>query len=620
MVRPITHCVSAGSRRRFLRMSAAGMLIPALPACSGSEDSAIRFTDTIAWGRQAIRTHMRSAPDAAAVSVALLWQDQIVWQEAFGRASINDARPATIHTRFNIGSVSKVLAGLTGAMLHDRGVIDLDAPITRYLPQFTMLGQASQRITSRQLLSHSSGLPGTNWRGIFAFEPYADYAADTEAGLANFHAKHIPGEMAVYCNDGFTLFERVVLAATGLTYPDYVHQNILAPLGMDHSGYLVSRPESGDFAYPVSDGQQYGLEFVNAYATGGLNTTPGDMMKLARLFIGRGNSDGKQLVSPEAIADMGGEQNAHAAVNPSPEWRWGLGWDTVRQPTLDAAGILAWEKNGGTAFFQSEFFVLPDVGMALLITGGLGYEPLTLAEEILLRALQEARQVKVAPAPVDTAAPPALTPPSTMNELIGIYGSVNFPIKVEVASGGALQLSRWLMDAWRPIIDGNSGRYTLRADGWWWSDNNSLPSYRFDVAELTEGDQTVQYRYLISRSTRGAGYHFVTMPVGQKLEPRDPLSSAWQARLGTQWRFANDISGSVAEALGGESVPLGSLPDLPGYLLWDGRQLLTPFNGNRARMSVKVPVSDGRDLDEIEISADARGPLLRIGSRIYRPA
>ena len=110
------------------------------------------------------------------------------------------------------------------------------------------------------------------------------------------------------------------------------------------------------------------------------------------------------------------------------------------------------------------------------------------------------------------------------------------------------------------------------------------------------------------------------MPVGQKLEPRDPLSSAWQARLGTQWRFANDISGSVAEALGGESVPLGSLPDLPGYLLWDGRQLLTPFNNNRARMSVKVPVSDGRDLDEIEISADARGPLLRIGSRIYRPA
>jgi len=100
-----------------------------LPACSDSEDAGIRFTDTITYGKQAIQRHMIEAPDSPAVSVALLWKEQIVWQEAFGLASVTDKEPATVHTRFNIGSVSKVFAGLTGVILRDQGVLDLDAPV-----------------------------------------------------------------------------------------------------------------------------------------------------------------------------------------------------------------------------------------------------------------------------------------------------------------------------------------------------------------------------------------------------------------------------------------------------------------------------------------------------------
>lgn len=205
----------ACSRRRFLTVSAAGLLVAGLPACSDSEDAGIRFTDTITYGRQAIQRHMIEAPDSPAVSVALLWKEQIVWQEAFGLASVTDKEPATAHTRFNIGSVSKVFAGLTGVILRDQGVLDLDAPVAQYLPEFTMLSPEFAQITSRHLLSHSSGLPGTNVRRVFSFAPMPGYAQDTQAGLAHFHLKHRPGEMAVYCNDGFTLFELVVLAVSG---------------------------------------------------------------------------------------------------------------------------------------------------------------------------------------------------------------------------------------------------------------------------------------------------------------------------------------------------------------------------------------------------------------------
>ena len=380
----------ACSRRRFLTVSAAGLLVAGLPACSDSEDAGIRFTDTITYGRQAIQRHMIEAPDSPAVSVALLWKEQIVWREAFGLASVTDKEPATVHTRFNIGSVSKVFAGLTGVILRDQGVLDLDAPVAQYLPEFTMLSPEFAQITSRQLLSHSSGLPGTNVRRVFSFAPMPGYAQDTQAGLAHFHLKHRPGEMAVYCNDGFTLFELVVLTVSGLTYPEFVRRYIFEPLEMTRSGYLLSVPTNESIALPYKEGAQFPIEYVNAYATGGVCSTPSDMMNFARMFVGNGSYRGRRIVSPEGIAEMATDQAASTALNPTP-WPWGLGWDAVRQPAIAAAGELAWQKNGGTAFFETEFFVLPEAELAFLITGNAGYRPLEIAEEVMMRALIDAR-------------------------------------------------------------------------------------------------------------------------------------------------------------------------------------------------------------------------------------
>jgi CubicO group peptidase (beta-lactamase class C family) len=279
-------------RRHFLEMAGAGLLAASLPACGGSEDSTPAYGQTIDWGQRAITQAMSELPDAAAISVALLKGDRIVWQQAFGKASVTDNTSATIRTRFNIGSVSKVLAGLTGVMLQDRGLINLDTPIVRYLPEFKMLSPAYANITSRHLLSHASGLPGTNGRNVFAFAPIPGYSADTERELANAHLKHLPGQLAVYNNDGFTLFERVVLAVTGLDYPDFVEEHILKPLNMADSSFLRSPNPVGEFAYPQYRGKQYPQEFVNAFATGGVSTTPSDTMNLARMFLGGGGVPG----------------------------------------------------------------------------------------------------------------------------------------------------------------------------------------------------------------------------------------------------------------------------------------------------------------------------------------
>ena len=346
-------------RRQFLGFTGAGMLATLLPGCSGNSVHASPYPQTIAMGQQMIQQAVSNpAQPVAAISVAMLKGNTVIWQQAFGVSSVPSQTSATIQTRFNIGSVSKLFAALAATILQDRGLITLDTPIVHYLPTFTMLSPEYAQITTRHLLSHASGLPGTNSRNLFTFSPVPGYAADTQAELANTHLKHLPGELAVYCNDGFTMVEQIVLATTGQSFASFVATNILAPLMMTNSSYLTSVPTTGSFSLPFANGTQY-QEFVNAYATGGLTSTPGDMMNLAQMILGGGVFQGQRVVSSAGIAQMGTDQSAGLLINPSPEWQWGLGWDSVRQPGLAAAGVLGWEKDGGTAFYTSEFFVVP---------------------------------------------------------------------------------------------------------------------------------------------------------------------------------------------------------------------------------------------------------------------
>ncbi|MDH2236944.1 beta-lactamase family protein [Pigmentiphaga sp. GD03639] len=625
---------SSASRRQFLGYGGAGMLAAVLPGCGGGDGpTPAAYAQTIEWGRQEIARALAGDPgNVAAVSIALLKNGTVVWQQAFGRASVQDNVAATVLTRFNIGSVSKVLAALAAMILRDRGLLDLDAPVARYLPGFAMLSPEYALITTRHLLSHSSGLPGTSMRDAFAFEPIPGYAAHAEAALANQHLKHLPGELAVYCNDGFTMIERVVAALARQDYASFVQANILTPLGMADSGFLTKKPTGGSFALPYSGGRQYPQEFVNPLATGGLAATPGDMMKLARMLLERGTYQSRRIVSADGIAQMGTDQTTGLAINPSPEWVWGLGWDSVRHPGLAAAGVRAWQKNGGTTFFSSDFYVLPDQRLALMVTGNTGnaqrpdtYRAGALAEGVLLRALVEDGTIRALPPLVAHAAPPAAASPG-LADAVGVYANYNQPTRVTANQDGSFSLSSWNGTAWQPMNGG--ARYSYRSDGWWWG-NDAPISYRFEVVSGTDANgQPYRYRYLMLRGPLfGAGYSETTLPVGQQLLPLAPLGAAWQARLGKTWTVINESPTTMPSTLGGTPyATLGSLPELPGYILVrnssydDGSpeyQLLAPLAADRAGMTVKIPANAGRDLYELHFATAGGKETLTIGSWTY---
>ena len=182
----------------------------------GSDDGTVPLTyeATIADARAEILQELAEGKcKTTAVTVALVDDRRILWAEAFGSIDQTRGLAPTTETLFCIASCTKVIAATAVMILVDRGLIALDVPLVRYVPDFRMAdGEAYRDITVRMLLNHSSGLHGTHFRNVLTIVPVSGYAAQFRDALANERLKHAPGEMSVYCNDGFTLIELVVAA------------------------------------------------------------------------------------------------------------------------------------------------------------------------------------------------------------------------------------------------------------------------------------------------------------------------------------------------------------------------------------------------------------------------
>lgn len=587
--------ISGVNRRDYLTWMAAGMAGPLIAGCGGDDDgpdpqpeptpdSVSRFREHV------LQTLKRPGINTTAVSVALMVDDRIVWREALGYSDKEKGVEATPDMRVNIGSVAKVFAALAVMILRDRGLLTLDQPLVQLVPEFRMRSPDFNRVSVRHIISHSSGFPGTNACNVFNDTPKLDYAQETLEVLAQSRLKHEPGELAVYCNDGFTMVEPLVHALTGLSFPQFVQREILEPLGMSQTGYAVEPAAEGTYVPPYYEGKRLSQEMPAAFATGGVVSTPSDMMKLARLLMDYGVYNGKRIVSEAGVRDMGVDQAPRSRLNLTPSsLHIGLGWDTVRQSAMDAAGLHAWSKNGGTTFFVTEFIVLPEARIAVMVNGnGHDYGSLPLVEELLLRTAAEHGKIRALPDKLAPAVPALLSPAPDTSMLTGIYACSAFPLQVLKAEDGSLTLRRWSAQGWK-VVDSD---LRARSDGYWWSDAVSSRCYRFQFAD--------GHPYLIQRDVAASGFYWNEVPMGQWLPPLDlPLPPAWQDRVGSRWNCINDFS--VLRQFGPLVLELNTLEELPGYLLWDHEQLLRVIDDNEAGMTVKIPVNAGRDLLELRV-------------------
>lgn len=238
----------------------------------------------------------RKIPGAA---VSVVHHGKIVKAAGYGMANLELNVPATEHSVFEIGSISKQFCAEAVMMLVADGRIALDDPLRRYLPE---VPEAWSGITIRHLLTHTSGL--RDWEGDSAFSYRREY---TTSEFIAFVARHpldfAPGSRFAYTNSAFPLLGKVVEKVTGVSYERFVAERIFRPAGMvetyfKHHANIVPNHTGGyvDEGGTLVNGEP--LRPVILAPNGGIMSTATDM---ARWHIALSNGT---LLTPATMAAM----------------------------------------------------------------------------------------------------------------------------------------------------------------------------------------------------------------------------------------------------------------------------------------------------------------------------
>ena len=182
--------------------------------------------------------------------------DQILFEKAYGFASIAHRDPMRTTTRLNLASIGKSLTGVAVAQLVDSGKLDYDAPVGRYLPDYPDK-KVRDQVTLRQLLSHTAGLGPRDYYQYPQWTAARAYLRSVPDYLDLVRKEGItvgaPQGQFLYSNAGYVIAGAIIERVTGTSFYDYVDRHIFQPAGMTGAGYPELDAEIVDIADPLTN-------------------------------------------------------------------------------------------------------------------------------------------------------------------------------------------------------------------------------------------------------------------------------------------------------------------------------------------------------------------------------
>ena len=278
-----------------------------------------------------------AAAHVPGLSIALVQDGQVAWGRGFGVMHAGASVPVDTDTLFEAGSISKTVFAYAVMQLCDKGLLDLDRPLTSYISERWLSGDPRlDRITARHVLSHTSGFQ--NWRS-------------TEDPLRLHFA---PGAQFLYSGEGYSYLQLVVAHLTGRVSTDacetlydgirvceteidaYMKANLLRPFGMASSGYVWNDALAGRTAGP-HDLEGRPLDRPGATpilaarfgAAGGLSTTPIEYARFLIEVLAPKPNDGVRLINATR------DEMIRPQVKVADSASWALGWQVLHRPTGD---------------------------------------------------------------------------------------------------------------------------------------------------------------------------------------------------------------------------------------------------------------------------------------------
>jgi CubicO group peptidase (beta-lactamase class C family) len=306
---------------------------------------------------------------APGMAIAVVRDTQVIYAKGFGWADVDAKRPVTPETIFYIASTTKSFTGLAAVLLEEQGRIDLDAPLSRYLPTAKLQSPLDpDSITIRSLLSHTHGIDNDG-PIVFRTAYSGEHTNDRLVALLASHPPAKTGRDYVYGNIGYNIAGLAMDATLGESWQDVLQRTIFQPLGMTSTSAYVSRMPRERLAQPYRREPTgfaraaYGKGDANMQAAGGLLSTAVDMARWLEAHINGGVVDGRRVFPASAIAETHRRQ---ASVNQNMRGfvmnGYGFGWQIG---TLGGDTLLT--HGGGFLGFTTSMSFMPQRRIGVIV-------------------------------------------------------------------------------------------------------------------------------------------------------------------------------------------------------------------------------------------------------------
>jgi CubicO group peptidase (beta-lactamase class C family) len=298
------------------------------------------------------------------LSVAIVRDGKIAYQEAFGFENIKAGRKATPQTSYHVASVTKAFTASMAVMLHARGVVDLDQPAVKYLPGDVSISTrpaVGARITLRQLASHMSGLPRgvpgpvQSVEGRYQLEPKRLYEL-----LGNVKLEFEPGTNELYSNLGFGLLGHVLERAAGKSFDRLLQEMVCDPLGLERTAIQDSDKLNLATGYGSGNPRR---EEEHSYrerfaSSGGLIASASDLAQFLSAQMRPGLFSSEMLAQLHTPSKLSDGSTANTA----------LGWSVKSNVSVGRI----FEKNGGRNNCTAWMGFAPEHGVGVAVVANCG--------------------------------------------------------------------------------------------------------------------------------------------------------------------------------------------------------------------------------------------------------
>ena len=298
---------------------------------------------------------------AAGYVMLVAHEGEIVLHEAVGLRSIERNTKMTKDSIFKIASMTKPITATAVMMLAEEGKLSPVDLVEKHLPEFKgqrvlvsrdgdriTLGPPARPITIRDLLTHTSGMPGSGPEGVKdLFQTRDKTLAQAVALYSQLPLSFDPGSKWQYSNTGTATLGRIVEVVSGMRYEDFLATRIFEPLGMKDTFFFPTEAKKSRLApvYASVDGRlepgSIPLEWPSTLypaPEGGLHSTAADLVRFYQMFLNGGELDGVRIVSESTVEVMTRNHTGDLEAGFAPGMGFGFGWTLVRNTDGMARG------------------------------------------------------------------------------------------------------------------------------------------------------------------------------------------------------------------------------------------------------------------------------------------